>query len=388
ITPVIVPAKALVDGSHKIRIAVAHNGTTRYLVTPIKIDNDRQFKNGTIVKRPDAAFLNTKLRKELQKVQAALDELDYIDGLSCSEVISLIKKQPQLGCSTFGAVCDEWMGRSGVSANTIQINRDTFKYIYKHIPRSTPLKSITPFLIQKFISVMEKERYATNTRLLRIQHLRSIINYSIKRKYVEYKTSPFVDVNPPCMTVRQSWLTVEEFKIVREAHLKWSDEFARDIFLLSFYLGGINYHDIVNLPFAEIIRTGNVKYQRSKIASRTAQYVEFAVPKEALEIIRRYFDGNKLRFKSNMRSDNIYNTNAISSRMARMATRLNMPHLVFYSARKTFAQIALEIGIPTVVIDYLLGHSMKRSGSVLHHYLHVTPQMATEALRKVCDFVK
>lgn len=43
---VIVPAKVLKDGHHKVRISVAHNGETRYIVTDIIIDLTKEFKNG------------------------------------------------------------------------------------------------------------------------------------------------------------------------------------------------------------------------------------------------------------------------------------------------------------------------------------------------------
>jgi hypothetical protein len=35
ISAVIVPAKALADGKQKVRLAVSHNGATRYIVTDI-----------------------------------------------------------------------------------------------------------------------------------------------------------------------------------------------------------------------------------------------------------------------------------------------------------------------------------------------------------------
>ena len=38
--------------------------------------------------------------------------------------------------------------------------------------------------------------------------------------------------------------------------------------------------------------------------------------------------------------------------------------LCFYSARKTFAQFASELGIPDGVIDYCLGHSDKSKGII------------------------
>lgn len=88
---VILPAKVLKGGRHKIRISVAHNGETRYIVTDIIIDSLKEFKNGSIVKRPDAAMLNTKLRGIIQRYQGVLDELEYINGLTCPELVFQIK---------------------------------------------------------------------------------------------------------------------------------------------------------------------------------------------------------------------------------------------------------------------------------------------------------
>ena len=54
-------AKVLKDGLHEIRIAVRHKHETTYIITRF-IVAENQFKNGQVVKRPDAAFLNTQLR--------------------------------------------------------------------------------------------------------------------------------------------------------------------------------------------------------------------------------------------------------------------------------------------------------------------------------------
>ena len=58
----LIPAKVLSDGSHKICIAIHHKEETKYIVTRFKVDSLSQFKNGQVVKRPDAALINTKLR--------------------------------------------------------------------------------------------------------------------------------------------------------------------------------------------------------------------------------------------------------------------------------------------------------------------------------------
>lgn len=68
-------AKVLKDGRHKIRIAVRHRHETSYIITRFIIDSESQFKNGQIVKRPDAAVLNTKLRNLLNAYQEKLDNI-------------------------------------------------------------------------------------------------------------------------------------------------------------------------------------------------------------------------------------------------------------------------------------------------------------------------
>lgn len=66
ISTVIVPAKVLKGGKHKVRIAIAHNSETRYIITDVKIDSEKEFKNGQVVKRDDAAFLY-KAEKERER---------------------------------------------------------------------------------------------------------------------------------------------------------------------------------------------------------------------------------------------------------------------------------------------------------------------------------
>lgn len=57
---VVLTSKTIKGGRNKVRISVAHNGDTRYIVTDIILDSNKEFKNGVVVKRADAAMLNTK----------------------------------------------------------------------------------------------------------------------------------------------------------------------------------------------------------------------------------------------------------------------------------------------------------------------------------------
>ena len=72
---IILKVKVLKDRKHKIRIAVRHKHETSYIIIRFIIDSESQFKNGQIVKRPDAAVMNTKLRNLLNAYQEKLDNI-------------------------------------------------------------------------------------------------------------------------------------------------------------------------------------------------------------------------------------------------------------------------------------------------------------------------
>lgn len=69
---VIVPAKILSNGKHKVRISVSHNSQTRYIPTDCIIDDLSQFKEGQVVNRSDASYMNMKLRKNSSSIRKHL----------------------------------------------------------------------------------------------------------------------------------------------------------------------------------------------------------------------------------------------------------------------------------------------------------------------------
>lgn len=78
---VIVPAKKLSDGTHKIRIRVAHNSDTRFITTEIVV-RENEFKNGKIVQRPDKDFLNIKLQEWYNTYFKRYIELEHAESLT------------------------------------------------------------------------------------------------------------------------------------------------------------------------------------------------------------------------------------------------------------------------------------------------------------------
>ena len=111
-TLVLVPAKIMKNGCHNIRIAVTHNSETRYIVTGILVDTVNEFKNGKVVKRPDKDALNLKLKKTLSMYEERAGQIQYIEILSCSQLVQILKG-PAIGEKhrTFSDIADEYQSQ-------------------------------------------------------------------------------------------------------------------------------------------------------------------------------------------------------------------------------------------------------------------------------------
>ena len=385
---VIVPAKVLKNGRHKVRISVAHNGETRYIVTDITIDSIKEFKNGSIVKRPDAAILNTKLRGLLQRYQGVIDELEYTNGLSCPELVYQIKNAGNYRHRTLQSIYEEYMEKSHIKPGTALGYRNIWNGISKHLGEKLLVEHINHG------TILGLEKYLRN-RGLKLTTIRNylvflmvLLNYAKRCGYVQFRIDPFIGYNLPKMEVRRSWISVDEVRTIRDLKTtKPNIRKCRDLFMLSYYLGGINIVDMLNINFNE--QTDVIHYVRTKTENcpKLNKFVEFRIPDEAKEIIARYKDADGyISFSKFQRKTHCHYFLGVNIR--KLAELTGIKNLIYYSARKSFSQHAFDLGISTSVIDYILGHRVDKGGTSLYAYISVTPEIATEAVRKVLDNLK
>lgn len=384
---VILPAKVLKGGLHKVRISLAHNATTRYLPTSIMVNSVSEFKNGRVVKRADASILNTKLRGIIQKYQDMIDSIEYIDGMTCSEVIYILKNFKTTKNLTLGDIYKEYIETSDIKDSTKADYKIKWNKIKTHISESFLISNISRATIINFDTFLRKE-LNDSSRLMYMGFLSTLIKYAIKCGYVQYKIYPFNGYKWPAYEIGDTWLSVDEIKAIRDVS---SDNpnimLCRDIFMLSYYLGGINIVDLLNIDFNK--NKDNIKYIRTKTNRRikSNKYVEFSIPEEAKQIIKDRIGKNGLLKLSDFHRKNRMNA-FFRIQLPKLKEAAGIKHrVVFYSARKSFSQHAFNLGISTGVIDYILGHKLG-GGSIIYKYVYVTPEMATDAIRKVLDNLK
>ena len=388
LSSVIVPAKVLKGGKHKVRIALAHNGETRYIVTDITIDSAKEFKNGSIVRRPDAAFLNTRLRQLLLRYQKQIDTLDYVNGLTCSELIYYVKHGDEDRHRTLQSVFEEMIALSSAKESSKAAYRTAWSAISKRINTSMLVETLTHASVLALGKKLSTSHLSSGTVYNYMTVFKNVINYAKRCGYARYAVDPCARYSPPKPDIRQSWLTAEQIIAIRDLITpKPNLQLCRDLFMLSYYLGGINVVDLLKINFNEARKT--LRYIRTKTETRSKsnKWVEFAIPDEAWAIINRYLlpDGS-LNLSASRKRTNchffFYNN------MPKLAEAVGLPSLIYYSARKSFSQHAFELGISTSVIDYILGHKLEQQGSSLYNYIYVSPMQASEAIRKVLDNLK
>lgn len=385
---VVLQSKEVKGGRNKVRISVAHNGATRYIVTDIVLNSSKEFKNGVVVKRSDATILNVKIRGLLQRYQSVLDELDYIDGLTCPELVFQLKNANNYKHRTLKSIYEEYMAKAHIKDGTAIGYRKIWRGISKHLGEKLLAEHVNHGIILGLDKYLRDNGLKPTTVRTYLVFLMVLLNYAKRCGYVQFHVDPFFGYELPKMEVRQSWISVDDIRRIRDLQTtKPNIAKCRDFFMLSYYLGGINMTDLLDINFDE--QSERLHYVRKKTENRPKlnKFVEFRIPDEAKPIIAKWKgrDGRlavtEYQRRNGMREFLDFN-------MRKLAKSTGIKNLIYYSARKSFSQHAFDIGISTSVIDYILGHRVDKGGTSLYSYITVTPKIASEAVRKVLDNLK
>ena len=382
----IVPTKVLANGQHKIRIAVSHNWDTRYIPTSIVIDSLNEFKNGKIVKRSDKELLNAKLKRIYDTYYERCESIEYADSLTCTQLVKIITS-PINGEQhrKFEDIVEEFL--SQIDEDDREKTHKLYKLAAKHFIRFTGpgalMEHITPIRINNYLTHLRKSKLSPTSIKIYITLLKVIINYAIKMRYVD----PFVTASIPSAKKRDTYITVEQLKIIRDmVPNQYNVSVVRDIFMLTYYLAGMNLVDMLAYDF----RTNIVDYIRIKTRNTKDgdRLTSFAIPDEAKPLIKKYMNKNtgKLVFGKYKTYVSCYNT--LTRKMKVLKTVAGVTHnLTLYSARKSFVQHGYDLGIPLSTLEYCIGQSMKEDRPIFN-YVSIMKKHADKAIREILDNLK
>lgn len=383
---VIVPTKKLSNGRHRIRIAVAHHSQTRYISTQFTLDSASQIKNGRVVRHENATNMNACLRKLINEYEEIVTSISYLPAISCTELIRIINYEQKKKGITFQSVAKEYMNfmkgeEREKSYKLYMIASDRF---IKYMKGDFPLMQLTPLHIQEFAKVLHEENLSDTTIRIYLTLIKVILNYARKMNYVTYSIHPFILFKMPASNVRELDLSIDELKRIRDVHLlKPSLSIARDIFMLTYYLGGINLRDLLTYNFKD---KDYMRYIRHKTrnSKKGENEIVFTLQPEAKVIIDKYLTKEGyLKFGKYSSYRQIYSL--IFRHIGKVSILSGIKKKVtYYSARKTFAQHGYNLGIQIEKIEYCIGHSMKNNRPIFN-YIKIMQEHADKVFREILN---
>ncbi len=226
---------------------------------------------------------------------------------------------------------------------------------------------LTPGLLKRYEQQLLTQGCKRNTVSLYMRMLRSVCNQAVRREVARIPSGLFDEVFTGTDSSEKRAVNPSVIRRLRELDLsgKPTLETARDLFLLSFYLRGIPFVDLIRLRKSDLSR-GMLRYRRSK----TGRLLTVEVEPCAQEILRKYANkasgsiyllpvltkegrGGYRQYQNALRRYNLH--------LHKLSALLGLKtHLTSYVARHSWATAAYRQGIPVAVISESLGHSSEK----------------------------
>lgn len=231
--------------------------------------------------------------------------------------------------------------------------------------------ALTPSMMRDYEAYMQRRGLVPNTTSFYMRTLRAAYNRAVRNGLRSAPVPPFQDVYVGVDKTAKRALPLSQIK--RILTLDLSDlpkyAFARDMFMLSFYLRGMSFIDMAYLRKCDL-RGGHVVYRRRKTGTMLSikwlpemQSILDRYPSNPthylLPIITRQGLGERTLYRNIA-----YNINHRLRTVARLAD-IASP-FTMYSARHSWATAAHSKGVPISVISEGMGH---RSEQVTRIYL-------------------
>lgn len=234
--------------------------------------------------------------------------------------------------------------------------------------RDLMLDEITPDLIQAYEAYLRARGAVPNTTSFYMRILRAVYNRAVESEAIEQR-NPFRHVYTGTERTVKRAIPIAAISRIKNQELPRGSkmDFARDMFMLSFYLRGMSFVDMAFLRKKD--RADNhVTYRRRK----TGQRLDIAWTKEMQSIVEKYPPNPTqylLPILTNPLSDEriAYRNRAscINRQLKTIArmTNLKIP-LTLYCARHSWASAARTKGIPVSIISEGMGHDSEATTQI------------------------
>jgi site-specific recombinase XerD len=230
------------------------------------------------------------------------------------------------------------------------------------------LDAITSDMMLLYESHLKHRGNTPNTISFYMRILRAVYNNAVDNEIIENR-NPFRKVFTGAEKTIKRALNLSTIKQIKNLDLSLSPktDFARDMFMMSFYLRGMSFIDMAYLRKSDL-DNGRVIYRRRK----TGQQLTIEWTKEMQMILDKYpenptqyllpiitkEEGNQRRHARNVNE-------SINHHLKKVAEKVSVLYpLTMYCARHSWASAAKAKGIPLSVISEGMGHDSEATTQI------------------------
>lgn len=417
----ILPHQKREDGSFNVKIRVTQNRQVKYIKTPYYVSSSDiakrkeqgkdkiKIKNQAILDRMDEIILSYKkklleagMQVESWNIDKVIEFLTETPKVFSLDFIAYgrnyadnLEKKGRMGTAKQYRVAINalvrFLGRETLEIN--EINVSFLKAFEKHLREEPVYKGK-----RKGEAVATNKPKAGRAVSLYMAHIRSL-HEAAKGDFndedsgiINIPYSPFKKyVIPAIEPSKHRTLSIEQIQSIinlpyKEHTKRGMSEYntAKDVFLLSFGLMGINTADLYD---ANCIDGDILAYNRVKTRTRRKDKAEMKVKIEPeIAVLVEKYRGQKKAFMFSEYYSTALNFNKIVNQgLKKIGKEIGVPELNYYYARHSMATIcANKLGIDIVRVDEMLNHSDSRL-TLARVYIEKDYSLLWEANRKLLD---
>lgn len=396
------------DGTFNPKIAITHKRKTAYISTGVYTTFVR-FRRGDSQGVPTDRSVTRLLDEKVDSIREIVNtHADIVEAMPTAQavkgyVVSTLSKRQNADVLAFA---EGYLSRIKVRG-TYLAKRTRIgalrEYVIGYLGMTTlPAEAVTSSFIREYEKWLrthprrgrEKERMKESTVISYIGELSALFN-AFRDEYNDYDTGDIVIKNDPFRSYKYPRKGETEKRavppeVIRAIYdykpVRRTAQVARDAFLISFFLCGMNVADMYDCgPFGDRMEYTRKKTRNTK---KDAPFLSLAIHELVRPIVDKYRDGKERGFLFHRMFRDVAGMHqCIRSGMRYLTSEIpGAEGLTFYAARHSFATIARnDCGISMDDVALCLTHDSGHS--ITDTYIKRDFSRVDTAIYKVIEFV-
>ena len=325
-----------------VSFLVCQGKSKKRIPTGIKVAPSELSANGKRIKDLNKARLIEKMRRDLQdRIDALSLELTGRD-MDASEIVRRITLSRDGETLDFFEFTEKWMSETSTKSKATYVCMLQSLSLFVGC-RRLPFREITYRFLSGYEAFLRGKPRAQSLYIGLMRHMyRIALREYGNIVYGDVAGDPFLRYRVPRQVQKKGVraLTADELcRIARYEGTGVRDTLARDCFLLSFCLMGMNTVDMYQ---CETYKNGMICYNRAKTKDRRydSAYIEVVVHERVKALVERYRGKSRVfSFSSRYYTAQTFNRN-VNIGLKVVGKAVGIDNLQFYQARHTFATLS------------------------------------------------